>query len=76
MHIMSTNFIKSLIWKHEYDSNCDLINSAHQIQMTNDHHMPLNETPPHENSLRTPLCLGCWQVYQWRAIRASKAWPS
>ena len=35
MHIMSTNFAKTLVWKHDYmTSNCDVINSAHQIQMT------------------------------------------
>jgi len=30
MRIMSTNFAKMLVWKHEYDDT----NTAHQIQMT------------------------------------------
>jgi len=30
MHIMSTNFVKPLVWKHEYD----VTNNAHQMQMT------------------------------------------
>jgi len=30
MHIMSTNFVKPLVWKHEYD----VTNIAHQMQMT------------------------------------------
>jgi len=31
---MSTNFAKTLVWKHEYDVNCDITNNGHQIQMT------------------------------------------
>jgi len=44
MHIMSTNFAKTLVWKQEYD-----VKFWHHEQCapnTNDHHMPLNETPP------------------------------
>jgi len=31
MHIMSTNFAKTLVWKQEYDITCDVTNSGHQI---------------------------------------------
>jgi len=30
MHIMSTNFVKTLVWKHEYD----VTKTAHNKQMT------------------------------------------
>ena len=50
MAIMSTNFA----WKHEYDVK--LRRHKKCTPNTNDHHMPLNETPSrHENFLRTPL---------------------
>jgi len=29
-YIMSTNLVKTLVWKHEYD----IINRTHQMQMT------------------------------------------
>ena len=48
MPIMSTNFG----WKHEYDVK--LWCHKHRTSNTNDHCLPLNETP-HENFLRTPL---------------------
>jgi len=38
----------------EMTSNCDVINSTPN---TNDHHITLNHTLPHENFLRTPLKL-------------------
>jgi len=49
---MSTNFAKTLVWKHE----CDVRLRRHKDRtpQTNDHHMPLNESP-HENFLRPPL---------------------
>ena len=34
-------------------SNCDVTKTAHQ--QTNENHIPVNETPPNENFLRTPL---------------------
>jgi len=43
MHIMSTNFAKTLVWKHEYDVK--LWRHKQRTPNTNDHHMPLNETP-------------------------------
>jgi len=52
MHIMSTNFAKRLVWKHEYDVNCDVTNRAHQIPMTTICH---STNPTHENFLRTPV---------------------
>ena len=52
MHIMSTNFGKTLVWKYEYEAK--LGRHKRRTPNTNDHHMPLNETP-HENFLRTPL---------------------
>jgi len=53
MLIVSTNFAKMLVMKNEYD-----VTMRHHKQSTpnaNDHHMLLNENPPHENFLRTPL---------------------
>jgi len=52
MPIMSTNFSKTLVWKHEYDVK--LWRHKERTPNTNDHRMPLNETP-HENVLCTPL---------------------
>jgi len=46
-------FRETLVWKHEYDVK--LCRYKHRTPNTNDHHMPLNENPPHENFLRTPL---------------------
>jgi len=43
MHIMSTNVAKTLVWKHEYDVK--LRRHKHRTPQTNDHYMPLNETP-------------------------------
>jgi len=50
---MSTNFAKTLVWKQD----CDVKLWRHKqpTPNTNDYPMPLNETPPHENFLRTPL---------------------
>jgi len=41
MHIMSTNFTKTLVWKHEYDVKL----RRHKVRTSNanDNHMPLNE---------------------------------
>jgi len=53
MPIVSTNFAKTLVWKHEYD-----VQLWHHEQWTrnkNDHHMPLNEPLPHEIFLCMPL---------------------
>ena len=44
MHIMSTNFAKTLVWKHEYDVK--LLRHKQGTPNTNDHHVPLNGTPP------------------------------
>ena len=44
MHIMSTNFAKTLIWKHEYDVK--VWRHKQRTPNANDHHMPLNEKPP------------------------------
>jgi len=43
---------QNVVGNRTMTSNCDVTNSAHQIQMTTQ--MPLNETP-NENFLRTPL---------------------
>ena len=51
MAIMSTNFAKTLVWKHKDD--IELRRYKARTPITIDHHMPLNE-PPHENFLRTP----------------------
>jgi len=44
MHIVSTNFTKTLVWKTEYDFK--LRRHKQRTPNTNDHHKPLNETPP------------------------------
>jgi len=43
MHIMSKNFAKTLIWKHEYDVK--LWRHKQRTPNTNDHHMPQNDPP-------------------------------
>ena len=65
MHIMSTKFPKTLVWKHDYDVK--LLRHKQRTSNTNDHHMPLNETP-HENFLRTPLP-------QRQTLFARTIWP-
>ena len=42
MHFMSTNFAKTLFWKHETDVK--LWRHKQRTPTTNDHNMPLNET--------------------------------
>ena len=44
MHIMSKNFTKTLVWKHAYDAK--LWRHKERTSNTNDHHMPLNDSPP------------------------------
>jgi len=44
MHIISTNFAKTLVWKHEYD--VELWRHKHRTRNRNGHHMPLIETHP------------------------------
>ena len=72
---MSRNFAKSFVWKHEYDVKLWRQKQPHQIQMT-DHHMPLNETTPHENFLRTPLRQSLVSISSYRKIkkRSSSQW--
>jgi len=43
VRIMSTNFAKTLVWKHEYDVK--LWRHKDRTPKTNGHHMPLNEPP-------------------------------
>ena len=43
MRIMSTNFAKTSVWKHAFDVK--LWRHKQRTPNTNDHHMPLNETP-------------------------------
>jgi len=45
MRTMSTNFTKTLVWKHEYDFK--LWCHKKRTQNTNVHHIPLIETPCH-----------------------------
>jgi len=59
MRIMSTNFAKELVWKHEYDVK--LWRHKDTTPGTNDHHMPLNETPMKIFFLRH--WLGDWPVF-------------
>ena len=44
IHNVSTNFAKTLVWKPECDIK--LWRHKHRTPNINDHHMPLNETPP------------------------------
>jgi len=44
MHIMSTNFAKTLVWKYDYD--VELWRHKERTPNKNDHHMPLNEPGP------------------------------
>ena len=44
MHIMSTNFAKTLVWKHGNDVN--LWRHKQRTPNANDHHTTLNQTPP------------------------------
>ena len=44
MHVVPTNFAKTLVWKREYDVK--LWRHKQRTPNTNDYHMPLNETPP------------------------------
>jgi len=60
MHTMSTNFAKTLVWKHEYVIK--LWRHKDRTTQTNDHHMPPNETP-HENFLRTPPPLVAYNAW-------------
>jgi len=48
MPIMSTNFPKTLVWKHEY--NIKLWRHKESTPSTNDQHMSLYETPPWKSS--------------------------
>jgi len=50
---MLTNFAKTLVWKQDYDVK--LWRHNERTPNTNDYPMPLNETLPHKNFLRTPL---------------------
>jgi len=43
MHIMSANFAKMLVWEHEYDVK--FLRHKQRTPNTNNHQMPLNETP-------------------------------
>jgi len=44
MHIVSTNFVKTLVLKQEYDVK--LWRHKQRTPNTNDHHVPFNEPPP------------------------------
>jgi len=48
---MATNFAETLVWKRENDVKL----CRHKQRTPNDHHMTLNQNPPHENFLRTAL---------------------
>ena len=61
MYIMSANFTKTLVWKHEYDVKLWLYKQ--HTPNTNDHLMLLNETPPwklsaHATGLYITVTLG------------------
>jgi len=56
MHIMSTNFAKTSVWKHEYDVK--LWRRKQRAPNTYDHHTPL---------IQTPMKILC--VPHWRSIQ-------
>ena len=67
MHIMSTNFAKTLVWKHEYDVK--LWRHKQRTQNTNYQHTPLNELPPWEiSAYATVWCTST------RRIKLAKKW--
>jgi len=45
MHMMSTNFAKTMVWKY----STKLWRHKQRTPNTNDHDMPLNEPPPMKN---------------------------
>jgi len=47
---MSINFVKTLVWKHDYDVK--LWRHKERTPNTNDH-----QSPSHESFLRTPLVM-------------------
>jgi len=65
LDIMSTNLAKTLVWKHEYD----VIFWRHKQRTldTNDHHMPLNETPQWKFYAYAtgPGCVRTRSVWAW-----------
>ena len=58
MHIMSTKFTKTLLWKHDHDGK--LWRHKQRAPNTNVHHMPLNEPPPIKD-----FCVRHWQCCKW-----------
>jgi len=68
MHIVSTNFAKALLWKHEYDVK--LWRHKQRTPNTNDHHVPLNETPPVKI-----FCVRHWgRPCRWHAQSKRSVW--
>jgi len=59
IHIMSTNFAKKLVWKHECDVK--LWRHKQRIPNTNDHRMPPNETP------MKIFCVRRWMQW-WKSV--------
>jgi len=70
MHTMSTNFAKTLVWKHGNDVKFDVTNSAHQIQITTI--WPWTKLP-HENFLRTPLICYIASVFSFANLLLTRA---
>jgi len=54
VHIMSTNFAKTLFWKQDYDVK--LWRHKQRTPNTNDYPMPLNEAPPWKVSAYATGC--------------------
>jgi len=59
MPIMSTNFAKTLVWKHEYDVK--LWRHKKRTPNTNDHHLSLNEPPQMKI-----FCVRHWKPRSWK----------
>jgi len=78
MHIVSTNFAKTLIWKQEYDFQ--VWHHKQQTRNRNDHYMPLNELLlPWKVPVYATASVGCTNeifVEQKSANRLSKGWKA
>jgi len=63
MPIMSTNFAKMLVWKHEY--GVKLSHHKECTPNTYDHHMPLNEPLPMKIFCARHWPVSCRVLVKW-----------
>jgi len=74
MHTMSTNFAKTLVWKHGNDVK--LWRHKQCTPQTNNHHMTLNQTPPWKFSAYATVRGDNARVFQRISIPQYHGWPS